>query len=385
MFGEFYHVPSPLRYFSNNGFRHVINMMDILISFAIGLPALVRRIESDTRGPRNLLDSDISPNATKLPKERPPAEITPASYTISKSRVCAVFAEAAELSSRIVPPKHSHIMTLNKRLVEAHELIPEGMRVRPMEDCITEPPVLIMSRFNIELLYQKTRIVLHRNYLTAAQTDIRFAESRSICLDAALETLRYQNVIFHACQPGGQLNKVWWYMSSLNTYDFLLASMILCLELNHLQTTDINSPKIAELLELLENTHGIWANNPNRFRESARGAEILKAMLKKYSERAESHASKSNAKTDVLEQCMSPTLPQVIVADSSIGITQPTLELTPESISEELPPQIWGAWPVSGDDQPLDMPDIPSEIDWVSNTCHLMLGNPLTRNSGNVG
>jgi hypothetical protein len=191
---------------------HILNMMDTLISFAIGLPSMLRRVESDVRAPRNFYDHDLSPSATDLPKERPPHEITPASYTIAKSRVCAVFAEAAELSQRITPPKYSQVMSLDKRLEEAHDLIPEGMRVRPLEDCITDAPVLVMSRFNVEILYLKTKIVLHRNFFTAGQSSARFGGSHIKCLDAALTILRYQNIIFHACQPGGQLAKVWWYM-----------------------------------------------------------------------------------------------------------------------------------------------------------------------------
>ncbi|ORY19771.1 hypothetical protein BCR34DRAFT_471233, partial [Clohesyomyces aquaticus] len=168
---------------------HVLNMMDTLIAFAIGLPSMIRGVESDARAPQNLYDYDISVDMTELPKERPITELTPGLYTISKSRVCRIFAEAAELSQKVTPPRISTIMLLDKRLEEAHDMIPEGYRVRPMEESITDPPVLIMGRYNIELLYQKTRV------------------------------------------PGAQLQKVWWYMASLSTYDWLLAAMVLCLEL----------------------------------------------------------------------------------------------------------------------------------------------------------
>jgi hypothetical protein len=263
---------------------HVLNMLDTLISFAIGLPAVVRRIESDTRSPQNLYDADISPTMKKMPKARPSSEITPATYTIAKAKICAVFAEAAELAQRMTPPRYATILALEKRLEEAHDQVPEGMRVRPIQDCITDAPVLIMSRFNIEMQYLKSKLVLHRTFLTAGQTDPKYAESRKICVDSALEILRYHVIIFHACQPGGQLNKVWWYMSSLQTFDFLLAAMVVCLELNHLQTTgDSSSDKISDMFSLLESTYDIWANHPNRFRDSVRGAEILRAMLKKCS------------------------------------------------------------------------------------------------------
>lgn len=261
---------------------HVINMTDTLISFAIGLPALVRRIESDVRAPRNLYETDLFPNMVELPKERPASEVTSASYYKAKSKVCAVFAEAAELSQKITPPTYATIVALEKRLEEAHNKIPEPMRVQCVDECIAVAPVLIMGRLNIELLYLKTRMVLHRSYFVAGLSHPRYAESRKICVDTALEILDYQKIISHACQPGGQLQKVWWYMSSLQTYDFLLAAMILCLEMHHLQETDSSSAKIPELRSILERTHDIWANQPNRFRESIRGAGILKAMLEKY-------------------------------------------------------------------------------------------------------
>ncbi|KAF2642982.1 hypothetical protein P280DRAFT_241496 [Massarina eburnea CBS 473.64] len=326
---------------------HVINMMDSLISFAIGLPALVRRIESDVRPPRNLYDADISPSMTETPKGRPLSEITPSTYTIAKCRVAVVFAEAAELSQKITPPRYSTVMALNKRLEEAHDYIPEGMRVRPIEDSITDPPVLIMSRLNIELVYLKTKLVLHRTYLTAGQTDPRFSESRRICVDAAVEILNHHKIIFHACQPGGQLTKVWWYMSSLQTYDYLLAAMILSLELHYLRSSDPKSPRVQEFYDILERTHDIWANHPTRFRESVRGAAILKSMLKKV-------AAGQEASPSELER----------------NATSQPKEMTPESIAEEAPPEIWDGWPtgtaIDTTVEPnIDMPDISAEIDWT--------------------
>jgi hypothetical protein len=262
---------------------HVLNMLDTLISFAIGLPAVVRRIESDTRSPQNLHDADLFPDMKALPKARPWSELTPAMYTIAKAKICAVFAEAAELAQRITPPKYTTILSLERRLEEAHDQVPEGMRVRPIHECITDPPVLIMGRFNIELLYLKTKLVLHRNFLTAGQTDPKYAESRKICVEKAKEILTYHVTIFHACEPGGQLNKVWWYMSSLQTFDFLLAAMVLCLEMNHLKSINDLSNEVSNMYSLLESTYDIWANHPNRYRDSIRGAEILRAMLKKCS------------------------------------------------------------------------------------------------------
>jgi hypothetical protein len=230
-----------------------------------------------------------------------------------------------------------------------------------------------MSRFNIELLYQKTRILLHRNYLTAGQCDARFSESRRIVLQAARQSLEYQNVIFHACQPGGALNRTWWYMSSLNTYDFLLAAMVLCLELSHLRKADRTSKEIPELLGILENTCGIWMGWKGRARESVRGAAVLRAMIDQCS-REGKDGEKSSAVAEGFESA------------ADFARTSQTFEATPESIPSDsqpqqqqhqkpqLPPQIWGpaAWPPlppTNPTPPLDILDLDlpqnQGIDWT--------------------
>ncbi|KAF2021927.1 hypothetical protein BU24DRAFT_488249 [Aaosphaeria arxii CBS 175.79] len=326
---------------------HVLNMWDTLISFAIGLPTLIRRVESDVRAPMNLQDSDLSPDMPALPPARPVTEVTPALYTISKFRICCVFAEAAELSQKITAPSHSDIMILNDRLEEAHANIPDVMRVKPMDECITEQPFVIMGRFNVELLYQKTRIVLHRNYLTAGQSDPKFLDSRNICLNSAEAILQSQQVIYHACQPGGQLNKVWWYMSSLNTYDFLLAAMILCLELNHLQATNPSSPRVRELFGILENTHTIWTNYPNRFREASRGAGVLRAMLQKTAKHVSPKPDNQTTSFNGFDQ---------YTGNTPLGLSSEAMGM----LGESLPPQHWASMPTS-----VDLSNIPSEIDWT--------------------
>lgn len=349
---------------------HVLNMLDTLISFAIGLPAVVRRIESDTRSPQNLYDADLSPSMTEMPKARPASEITPASYSIAKAKICAVFAEAAELAQRITPPRYATIVALEKRLEEAHNQVPEGMRVRPIQECVTDSPVLIMGRYNIELLYLKTKLVLHRNFINAGQTDPKYAESRKICVDSAVEILRYHVIIFHACQPGGQLNKVWWYMSSIQTFDFLLAAMVICLELNHLRNIgDTSSEKVSEMLSRLHSTHDIWANHPNRFRDSVRGAEILRAMLKKCSSPGNTPVLVQDSLPNGFEKGVPENLRcEVCKLITNTDVIDPPKELTPDSLPESLPQQIWNNWPSASDNLDnvsFEMPDIASEIDWV--------------------
>ena len=89
-----------------------------------------------------------------------------------------------------------------------------------------------MNHFNLKLLYQETPCVLDFNYLLEAHTFSCFAYSRSICIQAAMDILRHQSMIYEACQVRGA-NCAWssgtWLRSQ---HDFLLAAIIICLELN---------------------------------------------------------------------------------------------------------------------------------------------------------
>lgn len=347
---------------------HVLCMYDTMISFAVGLPTIFRGLEIDVRAPRNLTDKDLSPDMTELPKGRPETEITSALYCIAKSRVCAVFAEAVELSHKVTPPTHSQVMAINKRLDHAYSLIPDRLRVRPKDDCITDTPALVMSRYNIELLYHKTRLLLHRNYLTAGQKDSRFVESRNIALDAAHSLLEHQESVFHACEPGGQLHKVWWYTSCLGTFDYLLAAMVLCLEIHHLQKTDRSSSRIPELLGVVEKAHSLWSNRRGQYKDAARGAAILKTMVEKYSGSYSSTSRGSSPEVNLqgtfFHLDMQKLTPDHLAGSSNAESQEAQ---TPPSAREELPPQIWGptGWYSPPEDPALDLSAISSGFDWV--------------------
>ena len=200
----------------------IIYQIDVLVSFQLGLPSMVQKIESDTRLPQNLFDYDLSPDAP-LPTARPHTEITSSSYPIAKFSLCSIFAAAAEQSHAIKPPTLSEVMRLDARLQEVYERIPPMLKIRSMAQSITDPPEIIMSRFNLELMYQKTRCVLHRRYLAHANSSGDFAYSHAACIDAAMKVLRYHDVIRKAVQPLGQLYRV----SYLTQYHFLAELRIL--------------------------------------------------------------------------------------------------------------------------------------------------------------
>lgn len=245
---------------------YLIYGLDVLLSFSLGMPSIARGFQADTRLPRNLHNEDMSPNMTDLPCERPDSELTLVLYTIAKAKILSVFAPAADAAHAVTPPIYPEIMELDQRLDEIYRSMPPAYRMKSLEESVGEPPDVVMNRLNLELLYQKTRCVLHRTYLAKAHSDSRYEHSRKECLEASLALLELQTMIYHACQPGGQLVRCSWYYSSLTSHDFLLAAMLLCLEINLLRETKIKQPEnycqgpfsCTEIFGALENATRIW-------------------------------------------------------------------------------------------------------------------------------
>ncbi|MCJ1312188.1 hypothetical protein MMC25_005862 [Agyrium rufum] len=210
----------------------LIYHVDVLVSFQLGLPATIHKIESDTESSRNLLDQDFGPNCTELPPERPQDDLTPSSYIRTKTLLCKVFAFAADQSQMLTLPAYSDVMKLDRDLLNAWDNIPSGLRSRSLADSITDRPEVIITRVHLSLLFHKTRAVLHRRYMTKSETNPEYDYSHTCCLSSAMATLRLHEEIGTAIEPGKVLFTHRWFVSSLTAHDFLLAAMIICLELS---------------------------------------------------------------------------------------------------------------------------------------------------------
>ncbi|EME49238.1 hypothetical protein DOTSEDRAFT_118472, partial [Dothistroma septosporum NZE10] len=216
----------------------IVSMIDVLISFQLGLPSMVKTLQSDTAPPRNLLDRDFNVDTKTLPPSRGIDELTPCSYTRVKLRIVRIFADASELTHTTVQTSHENMMELDSMLEEAR-MQPSLLQMPDISELVTDPAEQLMCRFNIDLLYLKTKIVLHRRYmekpfaqLSPKEQTMGIGYSRRACISCALRVLQHHSTIYSASQSGGQLESVKWYMGSISTHDFLLASMVICLELS---------------------------------------------------------------------------------------------------------------------------------------------------------
>jgi len=261
----------------------VLTEIDVLVSFQFGLAGNVQRQFFDTQIPHNLLDEDFDESTTELPPERPFTERTPALYTIVKSRLVVAFCDILSKMTSRSSPSYGEVLRLDGRLEDAHKSIPPILRARSFASSVADPVELLMQRLWIELMYQKARIVLHRRYFSLAHADSRYERSYEECIQASMTLLQYQFDIYNEMQPGGRLAKEQWFMSSLSTHDFLLADMILCLELSHLlkkgKPRGDEAADREKLRHIIGASRNIWKVSCEKNPEAMRAFKILSRML----------------------------------------------------------------------------------------------------------
>lgn len=273
---------------------HAILQLDTLMSFQMGMPSVIPPEFCDTEPPRNLKDEDIWSTMLTLPPSRPTSDYTPVLYTIAKGGVMNMFRKVlvhTHSSSSTNPPSYPVTIDLDAKLRETYASIPETLKWRPINQSFTVSTGLIINRSTIELLYLKSVIVLHRRYLNTERHDPQREFSRRACINAALEVLARQTELHAATStPHGRLYEDRWMVSSLTAHDFLLASMVICLELSVLMRSPpgkvgkTGSPHFARLLDALLNSQRIWASKSIYSNEARTAALTLQLMIDKVQE-----------------------------------------------------------------------------------------------------
>ena len=268
----------------------VLFMMDAGASAQFGLPRMVPASQSNTIEPRNLLDEDIQEDMLELPSARPESVRTPVQYFVSKNKLISISCTISELKALTQPPQYAEIVRLDQVLHSTYDSIPPSLAMRPMSKSITDDPSVIVQRIFVALIFYKTKCTLHRPYLISAKADKRYTYSRTACIEAALEILHIQQILDQETQAGGRLYADRGKVTSLMRSDFLLATTILCVDLDHSitegswlvsQNTASDCERSQTVLRTLHNAYQTWLRSSDSSREAQKAAQILKIVLDK--------------------------------------------------------------------------------------------------------
>ena len=269
-----------------------VRQSDLLFSFQVGLPSMIRLGDCDTGLPRNIYDDEFDEDTRVLPLPRSMSEPTPVSYMIAKSLLAFAFGKIIESLHSTTASHYEEVMLLDQNLREARAQIPTHLRLKPIEESTTDPGMLIVQRFNLSMLYHKGQCVLHRKFLTRARENNKYAHSRRTCIDSSMDLLHHQATLHYESRPGRRLYGMRAFVSALCTHEFLLAAMIVCLDLAYRGDADCNGQSSADMytwgserredmIRALEVSQGIFRETRDESMESYKASEILTVMLEK--------------------------------------------------------------------------------------------------------
>lgn len=266
---------------------HTILQVDSLSSFQAGAPSMIPMDSCDTRLPQNLKDSDFSPETPSLPASRPTSDTTPVLYIIVKGGVMEVFKKIVSHSRSISPASYSTTIDLDRAARGSYNSIPEDFKIKPLSQSFVVTSNTIMNRVNIGMLYLTGLVILHRPYLNVDTSNHQYEFSRQACVDAALEILAVQADLHQALQPGGLMYEDRWMISSLTAHDFLLAAMVICLELSVRMRSGYVLPLASRqqdserLTDVLVASKQVWEAKSRVSKEARTAAQLLGLMIQK--------------------------------------------------------------------------------------------------------
>ena len=135
-------------------------------------------------------------------------------------------------SLSIQPPAYDDVLKLNDELHAFRDQLPPTLRIRPVRAySFTEQSFDIVHRLLLEMTYLKSLCVLHRAYINREKDNPRYTTSRSQCTDAAPRILELHVEYDTESKPGGRLYEDRYMLEMTTLHDFLIASMIICLDL----------------------------------------------------------------------------------------------------------------------------------------------------------
>jgi hypothetical protein len=344
---------------------YILLQFDIASASQVGLPRIIKQTQCDTAEPRNLLDDDFDATITILPPARPESEHTLSQFLAYKSRVISVYGQIIDFTTSSKQRNYDEALRLDALLSTAYIQKPSNLELKPMQRSIMDGAKLITRRLYIAMSFYHAQMTLHRKFMILAKTKDKFAYSHTTCINAALSAVGLQEELFEQCQPGRMLHADRWKILSLTQSEFLLATTVLCFNLDD----DRKNRRVGTSLLCLEEVQkksvcalrkarGVWEQQQAFSKEAKTAVKAISVVLGKFEGQAVRDVSDLTSSSG-RDDSSFVTTPAAATpsTDSGIGIGEYIVPALSTSFSEE-------PWT-----------NIPSASSFNTSVPHLALGN----------
>lgn len=291
--------------------------LDIQISGQVGLPRMAREDQGDTAEPRNLLDEDLHQNMQELPPPQPEAVQTDIQYSLSESKLLSVRGKINDWTETLTNRRinlaiaEADVSRLDTQLDDAYATLPEPLRMRPMTRSLVDNAETILRRLVLFLYKQEAKCLLHFRHSTlllchsdGGESHDRHMSAHSQYVEAALQILQCQRTLYDETQLSGRLYKDRWKLSPLLRAPCLLATAVLCAEIdssNHqsedasgqqppqnnrgnmrsqiIRLNDMTPEKRDEVVQALHESCLVWTHLSEKSQEAQKVAEAVRSVL----------------------------------------------------------------------------------------------------------
>ena len=254
---------------------------DLLFSFQLGLPTIVRQDEYDTMRPGNYYEEQLFLEMKELPPQQPKEAPTFIGYWIANDKLLRPFRAITEEMNALNPISYDRILDLSRDLTNGRDQICPRLQYENIDPASFHDRT-DLKRIQLQQFYLKVICVLHRRYLTAGLRMAEYLPSTEACVNSALGLLQCQRDLHRKEQAFfGQFR---WPHFSLTNHDFILAATILCLYLSNLDkhgsaghTSRLPAQNMVELA--LSASRDIWRDVRLASQEASKAWGILETMV----------------------------------------------------------------------------------------------------------
>lgn len=263
-----------------------IVQVDLLLAEKCGLPRLIDERQTDAMDPQNLLDQDFEDCEVHSPSARPLSEPTTVSYVTYKMKTLRLQSRILDHMDGPKPISYGKVLEWDRDLSDVAATRPVWLTPHDHAGSETDWHSIVFQGIEVDLILNHARMVLHREYLIPARSQPIYSHSRTACLEAAWGVLRHQHTLYRLETESGSGTSVWRFLLIAN-HEFLLAAMILCLDLNHdlrasaegfVITTEQKSEAL-QSLKWLHQSHLIWNTMQGHGEAVKKAASIVGAMV----------------------------------------------------------------------------------------------------------
>jgi hypothetical protein len=224
-----------------------------------------------------------------LPPARPQSEHTLSQFLIYKSRVVFLYGQIIDFTTSSTQRNYNEALRLDALLNAAYTQKPPILELKPMQRSILDGAELSTRRFYIAMSFHHAQMTLHRKFMILAKTNDKYTYSHSTCIDAALTALKLQAELFEQCQPGCMLHADRWKILSLTQSEFLLATTILCFNLDddtkneRVGTSPLCSEEVQrKSVVTLKGSRTIWEQQQGFSKDAQTAVKAISFVLAKF-------------------------------------------------------------------------------------------------------